>query len=134
MHDSENPHFTQSHAPSEIWSYAPISAKNYQGAQSVYRVKDGDIKQRMWFVLDHGLILPEYLVEFEYETPSQDNEELNIPSDIKELNKETSHIFAATNEAQKILQNTYLNPQVKEGLKGTSFHISAQDLDRSDMG
>lgn len=42
-------------------------------------------------------------------------------------------MFSATIEAQKILQNTYLNPQVKEGVKGTGFHISADDLDRWDM-
>jgi hypothetical protein len=26
-----------------------------------------DPKQRLWYVFDHALVLPEYLVEFEYE-------------------------------------------------------------------
>jgi len=34
----------------------------------VYRTKENDQKQRMWFVLDNALVLPEYLVEFEYVT------------------------------------------------------------------
>jgi len=34
--------------------------------QSVFRTKENDQKQRMWFVLDNALVLPEYLVEFEY--------------------------------------------------------------------
>eukprot|EP01062_Namystynia_karyoxenos_P058429 TRINITY_DN4997_c0_g3_i1.p1 TRINITY_DN4997_c0_g3~~TRINITY_DN4997_c0_g3_i1.p1 ORF type:complete len:1660 (+),score=672.78 TRINITY_DN4997_c0_g3_i1:84-4982(+) len=33
---------------------------------SVYRVKQGDAKQRVWFCFDHFLILPEYLVELVY--------------------------------------------------------------------
>eukprot|EP00756_Hemistasia_phaeocysticola_P022288 Hpha_TRINITY_DN15823_c2_g1::TRINITY_DN15823_c2_g1_i1::g.189078::m.189078 len=33
---------------------------------SVYRVKQGDAKQRVWFCFDHYLILPEYLVELVY--------------------------------------------------------------------
>ena len=48
-------------------------------------------------------------------------------------NKELNKIFSATIESQRLLQNTYLNPQAKDGSKGTSFHISSEDLDRSDM-
>jgi hypothetical protein len=41
--------------------------------QSVYRTKENDQKQRMWFVLDNALVLPEYLVEFEYVTNLKPN-------------------------------------------------------------
>ena len=41
--------------------------------QSVYRIKENDQKQRMWFVLDNALVLPEYLVEFEYVTSKANN-------------------------------------------------------------
>ena len=52
-------------------SSAPLSAKirrkEYAGnVGSVYRAKPGDSKQRAWFCFDHGVILPEYLVEYMY--------------------------------------------------------------------
>lgn len=80
--------------------------------------------------------MPEYLVEFEYSTEAKEEAKENtVNLEMKaQKNKEVAKIFEATIEAQKILQNTYLNPQVKEGVKGTSFHIIADDLDRSDMG
>ena len=49
-------------------------------------------------------------------------------------NKEVTKIFEATICSSKILQNTYLNPQVKKGIKSSSFHIAADNLKRSDMG
>lgn len=33
---------------------------------TIYRVKEKDPKHKMWFILDNNLVLPEYLVEFEY--------------------------------------------------------------------
>ncbi len=66
--DQNFPYFNPSHSPSEIWRYAPVDTKHYSGVQSVYRTKENDQKQRMWFVLDNALVLPEYLVEFEYIT------------------------------------------------------------------
>ena len=33
---------------------------------SVYRVKSGDPKQRVWFCFDRALVLPEYLLEYVY--------------------------------------------------------------------
>ena len=32
----------------------------------MFRLKEGDAKHKLWFVLDNSLVLPEYLVEFEY--------------------------------------------------------------------
>lgn len=92
-------------------------------------------KKKTWHVQDPGLILPEYLVEFEYSTEEKKKFDNTVTFETKNLkNKEVNKIFSATIEAQKILQNTYLNPQVKEGVKNTGFHISAEDLDRCDMG
>jgi hypothetical protein len=42
----------------------------YPEHNSVFRLKPTDPKQRSWFVFDHALVLPEYLVEFEYEVPT----------------------------------------------------------------
>lgn len=86
--------------------------------------------QKQWHIKDAGLILPEYLVEFEYVTKEKKGEN-TVTLDAKMVKtKEINRVFSATVEAQKILQNTYLNPQVKDGVKGTSFHISSDDLDR----
>ena len=43
-----------------------IDKSQYPKHDSVFRVKATDAKQRTWFVFDHCLVLPEYLVEFEY--------------------------------------------------------------------
>eukprot|EP00741_Cyanophora_paradoxa_P011210 tig00020554_g10830.t1 len=43
-----------------------ISQELYPEQNSVYRTKPGDGKQRSWFIFDHALVLPEYLVAFEY--------------------------------------------------------------------
>mmetsp|Transcript_34109 Transcript_34109/g.96662 ORF Transcript_34109/g.96662 Transcript_34109/m.96662 type:complete len:1474 (-) Transcript_34109:585-5006(-) len=43
------------------------SRADYPDCNSVFRVKQSDPKQRLWYVFDHALVLPEYLVEFEYE-------------------------------------------------------------------
>jgi hypothetical protein len=32
-----------------------------------FRSKDEDSKHKMWFIFDNDIILPEYLVEFDYE-------------------------------------------------------------------
>lgn len=110
----------------------------YPGPQfvTIEQKKESNKQQKTWYVLDPSLILPEYLVEFEYSTEAKEEAKENtVNLEMKaQKNKEVAKIFEATIEAQKILQNTYLNPQVKEGVKGTSFHIIADDLDRSDMG
>lgn len=109
----------------------------YPGPQliTIEQKKDANKQTKTWHVMDPGLILPEYLVEFEYSTSLEEKKENTVNLETKMLkNKEVARIFSATIEASKILQNTYLNPQVKEGLKATTFHIVAEDLDRSDMG
>jgi Leucine-rich repeat (LRR) protein len=108
----------------------------YPGSQliSIEQTKDA-FKQKTWNVQDPGLILPEYLVEFEYSYEEKGYVDNTVTFETKaNKNKEVNKVFTATIEAQKILQNTYLNPQINEGVKGTGFHISAEDLDRWDMG
>jgi hypothetical protein len=43
-----------------------LGSRQYPKHDSVFRVRPADAKQRTWFVFDHCLVLPEYLVEFEY--------------------------------------------------------------------
>lgn len=44
-----------------------LAQADYPGANSVFRVKPGDSKQRQWFIFDSALALPEYVIEFEYQ-------------------------------------------------------------------
>ena len=98
--------------------------------------KELNKQQKAWYVLDPSLILPEYLVEYEYSTEIYEvKKENTVNLEMRETkNKEVTKIFEATICSSKILQNTYLNPQVKEGIKTSSFHIAADNLERSDMG
>ena len=50
----------------EAGTVALVNKAQYPKHDSVFRVKQTDAKQRTWFVFDHCLVLPEYLVEFEY--------------------------------------------------------------------
>lgn len=131
--DNNFPYFNPSHSPSEIWRYAPVDTKQLNGIQSVFRTKENDQKQRMWFVLDNALVLPEYLVEFEYIT--------NLPpskasADKKEdaLNEDCNKLLAAVNNAQRVLENTYIRHAQREASRLQSLSLTAVDLDRSDMG
>ena len=48
----------------EIWEKFPF--KPSDGKWAEMRQKDDDSKQKVWFICDNSLVLPEYLVEFEY--------------------------------------------------------------------
>ena len=111
--DSNFPYFNPSHSPSEIWRYAPVDSKMLHGVQSVFRTKENDQKQRMWFVLDNALVLPEYLVEFEYitsltqqgkPTPTSAIATINdptkkVPEVVDTLNEDCNKLLAAVNSA-----------------------------------
>lgn len=103
----------------------------HPGSKAITIEQNVDKKTKTWNVHDPGLILPEYLVEFEYDLAISDMAEGVISNQVS--NKEVNRMFSATIEAQKLLQNTYLNPLIKDRSKGTSFHIASEDLDRSDM-
>ena len=70
----------------------------------------------MWFVLDNALVLPEYLVEFEYisgSTPQaakgSSTDPLKKPVDsVDVVNEECNKLLAAVNSAQRVLENTYI--------------------------
>jgi len=104
----------------------------YPGTKYINIEKGGDgNKRKKWNVLDSGLILPEYLVEFEYDFEEKAKKEIIVTlEDKNNANKEINRILAATIEAQKILQNTYLNPNLSDGVKGAGFHITPNDLDQ----
>ena len=72
--------------------------------QSVYRTKENDQRQRMWFVLDNALILPEYLVEFEYVTniktaPTSSSSAQGSTEVVESLNEDCNKLLNAVNGA-----------------------------------
>ena len=146
--DSNFPYFNPSHSPSEIWRYAPVDTKNLHGVQSVFRTKENDQKQRMWFVLDNALVLPEYLVEFEYVTSLQppsakpaagsalsgQTPTAKPVDSVDVLNDDCNKLLAAVNSAQRVLENTYIRHAQREASRLQNLSLTALDLDRSDMG
>jgi hypothetical protein len=53
-------------------SHSPVRQADYPGVDSVYQQHAMDTKQKRWFVFDPRMILPEYLVEFEYVSPQHE--------------------------------------------------------------
>lgn len=64
--DLRFPYYQENLTPREIWELCPFNPPNICWA--VYRTFEYDLKQRVWFIFDNNLILPEYLIEFEYST------------------------------------------------------------------
>ena len=62
----------------------------------------------MWFVLDNALVLPEYLVEFEYVTTPKSSQDAKKVDSLEAINEETNKFLLAVNGAQKVLENTYI--------------------------
>ena len=96
----------------------------------------------MWFVLDNALVLPEYLVEFEYisgATPQPSKGSSTDPlkktvDSVDVVNEECNKLLAAVNSAQRVLENTYIRHAQREASRLQSLSLTALDLDRSDMG
>jgi hypothetical protein len=102
------PHFNPSHSPSEIWRYASVDTKMYNQVSSIFRTKETDQKQRLWFVFDNALVLPEYLVEFDYVVNKNSAIESKRLSDVSQLNMECNKLFKGITETQRVLENTYI--------------------------
>ena len=66
-------------------SAPPLNQAGYDGFSSVYRMAGPDGKQRQWFVFDHALVLPEYLVELEYVLKHHAPEREPSPAQLLEL-------------------------------------------------
>uniref|UniRef100_UPI003AAD219B leucine-rich repeat-containing protein 9 n=1 Tax=Centroberyx gerrardi TaxID=166262 RepID=UPI003AAD219B len=101
----------------------PVDSSNYPKAQSVYRsvnTKPNSSKthsgpecsprRRQWFVFDHELVLPEYIIDFEYIAKDQGTDE-PPPNDIS-LDKEVLNMEPMLNPRPKMLsldEKTLLN-------------------------
>jgi len=65
-YDSVNPNFDLNLSPTENFFQKPLDPKMYTNETSIFRLKEGDNKHKLWFVLDGALVQPEFLVEFDY--------------------------------------------------------------------
>lgn len=89
----------------------------------------------MWFLLDHALILPEYLVEFDYiNSVTKKSIDYKKQKEQDLLNEETNLLFQAVTPASTILENTYISQATSDQSQQVNLHLTCQDLDRSDMG
>jgi hypothetical protein len=70
----------------------------YNHVSSVFRTKETDQKQRLWFVFDNALVLPEYLVEFDYISNKGNLNENKKLQDVNVLNAECNKLFKGITE------------------------------------
>jgi len=89
----------------------------------------------MWYVLDNALVLPEYLVDFDYNMNPKDITESKRLSEITQLNDECNQLFGGVAEAQKILQSTsQVDSKDRENKAPLpSIGLTTLEIDRSDM-
>lgn len=101
---------------SEIWAKFPF--KPIDGRWAEMRQKDDDSKQRVWFICDNSLVLPEYLVEFEYAdfdiTDSNFSEVENGEIERAELSALNLSLSAFTNicSIRRTVQYTEISPSI----------------------
>ena len=108
VQDTKYPHFDYHSSPSQIWDNFPVEKSQQNMVQSVYRVKEGEPKQRLWFVFDNALVLPEYMVEFEYTQSSSLTEENRKTPSLKEIGAECNKLFEMVKNVQNVLDDTYI--------------------------
>jgi hypothetical protein len=86
----------------------------------VYRVKQSDPKQRQWFILDHALALPEYLVEFDYIQSQKSLTENKRLADSPVVNQEVNEMIAAIPKSLILLP-----PILADKMDGSQVHLTA---------
>jgi hypothetical protein len=64
--DINFPFFYPEKSASENYNLSPLKMVDYGINTTVYRMKDNESKHKVWFIMDSSLILPEYLIEFDY--------------------------------------------------------------------
>ena len=69
--DSTNPFFDPSTPPSELFRKGKVDFP--EGHYAVKRSLESQSREKMWFVMDNNLVIPQYLVEYDYvlDNPNQ---------------------------------------------------------------
>ena len=84
------PFFDPELTAKENYNQSPLKEEDFSAYTTVviiifieFRVKDSESRHRMWFIFDNNLILPEYLIEFDYQLfCNLNNEKILINSQI----------------------------------------------------
>ncbi len=62
--DNNQPFFDPSIPPSELFRKGKVDFP--EGYYAIKRTIDTQSKHKLWFVMDNNLVIPEYLVEYDY--------------------------------------------------------------------
>lgn len=142
--DSSSPFFDPSVPPSELFRKGKVDFP--EGHYAVRRSLESEGREKMWFVMDNNLVIPEYLVEYDYvlDNPNQ-NKVADFGETVGLLETADDEFISAKNikTFQKDL-NTIYNTLVEEissyqfesidDKNGQNLEIPANELDRFDLG
>jgi hypothetical protein len=69
--DANCPYFSPKVPPSELFRTGKVDFP--EGHYAVRRSLESEGREKMWFVMDNNLVIPEYLVEYDYvlDNPNQ---------------------------------------------------------------
>jgi len=68
--DPNHPYYNPAVSPMEALQTQPVEVRE-SGEYAVYRVKDNESRDKLWFYLDNNIVQPEYIVEFDYVVESK---------------------------------------------------------------
>lgn len=141
--DNKYSFFEPEKSYSEMYQHEPVDAKHANEDYTVFRIKQTDSKHKLWFILDNNLVLPEYLVEFEYvHTHAIQSKIADFGDQICILDNEEDEFISPQNIEQHkpTLNSTYdalteeaNNYQFANIDEYQNYDIKAIDLERSDV-
>lgn len=73
----------------------PIDNSLYSNETTIYRTKISEPKHKLWFIIDKNLVLPEYLVEFEYVMEKQSNKLYEFGEEIGFIKSENDEFITS---------------------------------------
>ena len=71
---------------------AAVRPSKFPDYDALYRLNPADPKQRSWFIFDHALVLPEYMIEFELKPKGKEGENTNGKETKKRKRKEPAAV------------------------------------------
>lgn len=106
--DSNCPFFNPSIPPSELFRTGKVDFP--EGHYAVRRGLQNEAREKMWFVMDNNLVIPQYLVQYDYilDNPNQ-NKVADFGDTVGLLETKDDEFISAKNITtyQKDLNNIY---------------------------
>ena len=102
--DLRVPYYKEDMTPSEVWELCPFNPPSICWA--VYRTFEYDAKQRVWFIFDNALILPEYLIEFEYSSSTFNSPRTQVEAGLESLTRPVNAFFEEELENKSLTPNS----------------------------